>query len=73
MNHDLKEVLERVETWPSLAQEELRRAALAIERKLDGPASGPQPSLWDMMRSAPLDGVDLERRSTHPPVRDVTL
>jgi hypothetical protein len=72
MNGQLRDVLDRADSWPQQAQEELRRAALAIERALDKTPPS-QPTLRDVMLKAPLDGIDLERRSTYPPVRNVDL
>ncbi len=74
MNQQLRDVLDRANTWPSQAQEELRRAALAIERSLDiSPATPRRPTLRDVMMKAPLVGIDLERRSMHPQIRDVDV
>ena len=75
MNKHLRDIIDRVEKWPTEAQEALRRAALEIEQKLVSGASatGHRPTLREVMRSAPLDDVDLERRRTYPHVRDVDL
>ena len=72
MNQQLREVLERADTWPIQAQEELRRVALSIERALQTGATSPQrPSLRDVMLAATLAGIDFDRNSVYPHVRDV--
>ena len=72
MNQQLREVLERADSWPPQAQEELRRVALSIERALKTSShSANTPTLREIMLAAPLDGIDLHRHSTYPEVRDV--
>ena len=74
MTKQLRDLLERADTWPLEAQEALRRAALAIEQSLASSATDQDgKSLRDIMLSAPLDGVDIDRRSVYPQVRDVNL
>ena len=72
MNQQLRDVLERADTWPPQAQEELRRAALTIEQSLKMSATPPL-TLREIMLRAPLDGVDVERHSTFPAVRGVDV
>ena len=74
MNKPLRDVFDRVESWPIEAQEALRRAALAIEQGLSANNSNASDqTLLDIMQKAPLDGVEIERYSSRPRVRDVEV
>ena len=56
------------------AQEALRRAALAIEQRLQAEiTTSSGKTLRDIMLGAPLDGVELDRHSVYPHIRDVEI
>lgn len=72
MNQHFREVLERANSWPPHALEDLRRAALTIEQSLKF-SKAPPLALREVMMKAPLDGIDIERHPTFPAIQGVDV
>ncbi len=52
MDHRLKELLQKAETWPQRAQDELIAAARAIEREVAARTSGKHQAVFRTLRAA---------------------